>query len=111
LQEKSYVFFFNQDPDCDDHKCAPKPDEEACCTHEHTTDCCQNINHFAKLIADYLSTHHDVKHTTCPIFYAEHLFIENCCPQNCECRFLDNFLDDVGLLKHLLIKQKTELLL
>jgi hypothetical protein len=110
-QEKSYVFFFNQNPDCDDHKCSEKPVEQTCCEHEHTTDCCENFNKFLKLDLDYFSSHHDIKNTDCPIFYVKHFNTENCCPLNCECRFFSNFSDDVGISKHLLIKQKTELLL
>jgi hypothetical protein len=111
-QEKSYVFFFDQDPNCDDHKCAAKADEQACCVHEHTTDCCQNINKFFKLDVDSFSTHHDVKYANYPIFYIENsLNIENVCHRNCQCRFYDNFLEDVGLPEWLLIKQATELLL
>ena len=111
-QNKSYVFWLTSEPDCEDHKCAEKPVEQTCCEHEHTTDCCQNINHFAKLDADYFSTFYDVKHTSCPVFYVEHLFDnENLCHSNCECHFNHDFSDEVGLLEQLLIKQITELLL
>jgi len=110
-QGKSYIFLFTQNPDCEDHKCAEKPEEQTCCTHEHTTDCCQNFNHFAKLVADYFSTTNDVKTEKCPIFYVDYLNTEclvcpNCCSANC-C----DFERDVGISTHLLIKQVTELLL
>jgi hypothetical protein len=109
-KKESYVFWLNQNPNCGDHDCAPI-EKESCCSNEETTACCQNFNHFAKLVADYLSTHHDVKHTTCPIFEVEHFNTEYCCSQNYECHFLSDFSDDVGLSKHLQIKQITELLL
>jgi len=108
---KSYIFLFTQDPDCEDHKCAPKGEEQACCTHEHTTDCCQNFNHFTKLDADYFSTHHDVKITDCPVFYIEHLNTENLTCSKCCSFHCCDFWSDVGKSLHLLIKQVTELLL
>jgi hypothetical protein len=110
-QEKSYIFLFTQDPDCEDHKCAPKAEEQTCCVHEHTTDCCQNISKFFKLVVDFFSTSHDIKNTTCPIFFVEHFSAENWCLPNCQCHFFCDFSEDVGLPERLLIKQTAELLL
>jgi len=108
---KSYIFLFTQDPGCEDHRCAPKPDEEACCSHEDTTDCCQNFNHFKKLVADYFSTQYDTKIIDCPVFYVEYLsagylICSKCCSFQC-C----DFLNDVGKSQQLLIKRTTEFLL
>ena len=111
-QEKSFLFLFSQDPDCEDHKCGQKVEEQACCVHEHTTDCCQNFNIFLKLVADYFSTHHDAKSTNCPMFIVERSFgLENLCCPSCYCHFSSDFSDDVGPLEQLLTKRTTELLL
>ena len=111
LKDKSFVFWFDQNPTCADHRCAPKADAEACCKHECSPDCCQNFNLFIKL-DEYLLAHHDVKNISCPIFIVNRSFnIENLCHSSCECRFSDGFSDDIGLPKHLLIKRITELLL
>jgi len=112
FKEVSFVFFFDQNPTCEDHGCSSKTQEDACCTHEHTPECCKNLNKFLKLEVDYLTTQHDVKNINCPIFIVERPFnIENRCHTNCECHFLYDLSEDVGPLKQLLFKRTTELLL
>ena len=113
FKEKSFVFFFDQNPSCEDHGCnSNNTDDEDCCTHKHTPDCCQNLNKFLKLEADYLTAHSDVKIMSCPMFIVERLFnAENRCCLSCECLSLYNFSENVGPLKQLLVKQTTELLL
>ncbi|MCL2681880.1 MAG: hypothetical protein FWE63_00165 [Bacteroidales bacterium] len=110
-QKESYVYWFVQNPDCSDHTCAPV-EKESCCSHEETTACCQNFNKFFKLVADYFSTHNDVKTANYPIFHVEHLFnAENLACPNCRSLHCCGFSSDVGISNHLLIKQTTEFLL
>ena len=49
-KEKSYVFLFKNNPDCNDHN----TDQNACCSHEHNKECCKNIKHHKKF--DFEST-------------------------------------------------------
>ena len=107
-KNKSFLFLMAQNANCDAHSCSP----EACCSHEHTSDCCENFKHFTQLDVDFFSTHHDLKITAYPIFYISYLLntgfvtCPNCCSLDCSV-----FLSDIGLSQQLLIKQTTEFLL
>jgi len=107
-KNKSFLFLMAQNANCDSHSCSP----EACCSHEHTSDCCQNISHFTQLDVDFFSTHHDLKIDSCPVFYIVDLFsIKNVACKNCCSLHCSIFLSDIGLSIQLRIKQTTEFLL
>jgi hypothetical protein len=106
-QKKSYVFLFTQNPNCNDHNA----EKHSCCSHEETTDCCQNFNKFFKLIADYFSSHSDTN-TDCPVFTVEHSFnISKATLSALSVLQVCAYSKNVGLPERLLIKQTTELLL
>lgn len=107
-KNKSFLFLIAQNANCDAHCCSPK----ACCSHKHTKDCCENINHFTQLDADFFSTSNDLKTDTCPVFYISHLFhAESVACPNCNSPHCSIFSSDIGLSMQLRIKQTTEFLL
>jgi hypothetical protein len=110
VKKKSFLFLIADNATCDVHSCTPI-DEQSCCSHEHTTDCCQNFNHFAKLDVDYFSTQNNID-VDCPVVQCR-----RCCPY-CStfssallASIVCDFSEYVGLPEQLLIKRTTELLL
>ena len=112
-QEKSFVFLFNQDPDCEAHRCSSETKEPAaCCEHEHTTDCCRNFSKFFKLIADYFSSYSKTE-IDCPVLIVEHTLDTRrmALLSEISTQHICAYPDDFGLPERLLIKQTTEFLL
>ena len=105
-KNQSFLFLLSQNASCDVDCCL----EDACCSE--VLDCCENINHFTQLDADFFSTQHDFKTETCPIFYLSHLFFAPpaTCP-HCGTLHCADFLGNAGVPVQLRIKQTTEFLL
>jgi len=109
-QNKSFIFWLNQNPDCRTAPCS-KVDKGLCCADEKTSDCCKNINRYVKLAVDYFSSQNDTD-LDCPIVecrrgcsYCGTFFVALSTSK------IYNFPEDFGLPEQLLIKQTTELLL
>ena len=105
-KNQSFLFLLSQNASCDVDCCL----DGACCSG--VLDCCENINHFTQLDADFFSTQHDFGTDTCPIFYLSHvLFAPPATCPHCGTLQCADFLGNTGVSVQLRIKQTTEFLL
>lgn len=107
-KNKSFLFLMAQNANCDVHCCSP----ETCCSHKHTSDCCENFNHFTILDVDFALTSNHLKIEIYPTFYiADFCSGKSDACLNCKTTHCVDSYSDVGIYEQLRIKKITELLL
>jgi len=114
VKGKNYWLLFAQNPTCDDvHSCSP-----TCCSHEHSSDCCENIPHLKQLDTDFVSSKYNLKIGICPVLdfsnLSNSLFnnLSNLSNVGSAVCLKSGFLEsNIRLSKTILIKQTTEFLL